>query len=258
MPQTPPDSAVKDPLESLRGASDRQPEHDRIAEFSRGCRLGIPILLGYAPVGAAFGVLACSVGFSVWQATLCSATALAGAGQFIALSLLASGATALSTLLATTVVNLRYVLFATTLASEMPRTRLSLLGWLGFTLTDETFAVNIADIRHKAATPYSMAGVGFVSWVGWVAGTLVGAAAAGSIGDPNRYGVAFAMPAMFAALFVALADDRRHVVVGLASGAIALALPAASFIGVNVPGSWYVVIASMTAATVASAVIRDA
>jgi predicted branched-subunit amino acid permease len=103
-----------------------------------------------------------------------------------------------------------------------------------------------------------MAGVGFVSWIGWVAGTLVGAAAAESIGDPSRFGVGFAMPAMFAALFVALAEDRRHVVVGLIAGVIALLIPVLSYVGVNIPSSWYVVIASMAAATIASVVIRDA
>jgi len=258
MPQTPSDFAASTPRSGLGVALDPQHERSRLAEFTRGCRLGLPILLGYAPVGAAFGVLARATGFSTWQAVLCSATALAGAGQFIALSLLGSGATAVSTLIATTVVNLRYVLFATTLSSEMPKTRLPLLTWLGFTLTDETFAVNIADIRQKAASPHSMAGVGFVSWIGWVGGTLAGAAAAASIGDPGRFGVAFAMPAMFAALFVALAEDRRHIVVGLGSGAFALAIPGLSLLGLNIPTSWHVVIASMAAATVASVVIRDA
>jgi len=227
------------------------------AEFVRGCRLGIPIFLGYAPVGAAFGVLARSVGFTVWEAGLCSATALAGAGQFIALSILQSGAGAVSALIATTVVNLRYVLFATTLSAEIPRTRLPLLSWLGFTLTDETFAVNIADIRDRRASSISMAGVGFVSWLGWLLGTLVGALAAGSIGDPARFGVGFAMPAMFAALFVALAEDRRHVVVGVVAGMIALALPLMATLGLQISRSWFVVIAAVGAATLASVVIRD-
>lgn len=226
-------------------------------DFWKGCRSGLPILLGYAPVGMAFGVLARALGLSVFEAGFCSATALAGAGQFIALSLLKSGADAAATLIATTVVNLRYVLFATTLAPHVRDVRPGPLAWLGFSLTDETFAVNIAEIRQRISSPTTMAGVGLVAWTGWVAGTIAGAAAADAIGDPSRWGVEFAMPAMFAALFVALAEDRRHVLVGVLAGAVALLVPQAASIGLDIPPSWNVVIASIGAATVATAVIRD-
>ena len=227
------------------------------ARFVRGLRLGVPIFLGYVPVGAAFGVLARTIGFSTVQAVVCSATALAGAGQFIALSLLGSGATALTTVAATAVVNLRYLLFSTTLSPHLSGVPVRAQAWLAFTLTDETFAVNIADRREGLSTPASMAGVGAIAWTGWVLGTGLGALGATWIGDPSRWGLEFAMPAMFAALFVALAEDGRHVLVGLLSGAIALALPFGAVVGLPISQSWFVVIASMLAATVAMAVFRD-
>lgn len=197
------------------------------------------------------------MGFTVLEACLCSATALAGAGQFIALSLMAGGAGALTTVIATSVVNLRYLLFGTTLSPHLHGVSLTSQSWLAFTLTDETFAVNIADRREGLSTPASMAGVGAIAWAGWVTGTALGAAGAQWIGDPTRWGVDFAMPAMFAALFVALAEDRSHVVVGLLAGAIALSLPLLSGVGLTVSPSWYVVIASMGAASIAAAVIRE-
>lgn len=229
----------------------------RAHRFRRGLKLGLPIFLGYVPVGAAFGVLARTMGFTVLEACLCSATALAGAGQFIALSLMAGGAGALTTVIATSVVNLRYLLFGTTLSPHLHGVSLTSQSWLAFTLTDETFAVNIADRREGLSTPASMAGVGAIAWAGWVTGTALGAAGAQWIGDPTRWGVDFAMPAMFAALFVALAEDRSHVVVGLLAGAIALSLPLLSGVGLTVSPSWYVVIASMGAASIAAAVIRE-
>jgi len=225
--------------------------------FRRGLRLGAPIFLGYVPVGAAFGVLARSLGFTVLEAILCSATALAGAGQFIALSLMGGGAGALTTVIATSVANLRYLLFGTTLSPHLHDVPLAHQSWLAFTLTDETFAVNIADRRDGLSTPASMAGVGAIAWAGWVFGTALGAAGAGWIGDPTRWGVDFAMPAMFAALFVALAEDRSHVVIGLLAGLIALALPLLTYVGLDVPPSWYVVVASMGAATVAAVVTHE-
>lgn len=244
--QTPPDHAADEALAPYT--------HHR--QFSRGLKLGIPVFLGYVPVGMAFGILARTAGFEVWQAVACSLAAFAGAGQFIGLAVLTSGGSVAPALAATAVVNMRYVLFSTTLSTQVRGVRPATLSWLAYSLTDETFAINIADGRAGESTPASMAGVGAVSLSGWVLGTLVGALGAQLIGDPSRWGVTFAMPAMFAALFVALAEDRRHVVVGLFAGALALALPLLAAVGLPVPQSWVIVIASVVTATAASVVYR--
>jgi 4-azaleucine resistance transporter AzlC len=227
------------------------------ARFRRGVVLGFPIFLGYLPVGIAFGVLANTLGFSVLEAVMCSATALAGAGQFIALQFLRDGAGAIGVLIATTVVNLRYVLFASTMSTYVRATPTPVQAALAFSLTDETFAVNIADHRQGLATAASMAGVGAVAWTGWVLGTFIGAVGIGWIGDPSRFGVGFAMPAMFTALFLALAEDRRHVVIGVAAGSIVLCLPLLSALGIPVGSSWSLVIAAMAAATIGAVVWRE-
>jgi len=223
----------------------------------RGVKLGLPIFLGYMPVGMAFGILANTLGFTTLQAVVCSATALAGAGQFIALSLMGAGATVFGVLLATTVVNLRYVLFGSTLSPHLHGVDLRTQAFLAFTLTDETFAVNVADHRTHTSTPASMAGVGLIAWIGWVLGTLVGSIGAEWIGDPARFGVGFAMPAMFTALFVALAENRRHVLIGIVAGSIALLLPLLARVGITLSASWFIVIASMSAATIGAVVWRE-
>jgi 4-azaleucine resistance transporter AzlC len=227
------------------------------SRFFRGVKLGFPIFLGYVPVGLAFGILARTLGFSVLAATVCSATAIAGAGQFIALSVLSSGGTVFAVLAATTVVNLRYVLFGSTMSPYLRGVPAHTQAALAFSLTDETFAINIADHRAGLSTPSSMLGVGAVAWTGWVLGTIIGAAGAGLIGDPSRFGVGFAMPAMFTALFIALAENRRHVVIGITAAGIALALPLLSLVGITLSSSWFIVIASMAAATIGSVIWRE-
>ena len=222
--------------------------------FWRGVRLGTPVFAGYVPIGAAFGIVAVSVGFTVTEAVSCSAIAFAGAGQFIALSLINAGQTAIAVLAATTILNLRHVLFGVTLSPYLKGMPLGSQALLGFTLTDETFAINISDCRSGRSSGASMAGVGAVAWTGWVLGTLLGATATGLIGDPTRWGVQFAMPAMFAALFIALAEDKKHVLVGILAGVLVLALPSLSLISAGIPGSWHVVIASVLCATIASLV----
>ncbi len=226
-------------------------------QFLRGVKLGLPIFMGYMPVGMAFGVIAASIGFTVSQAVVCSATALAGAGQFIALSVMRSGEGLVAILVATTVVNLRYVLFGATMSPYLRGLTLPQQAVLAFTLTDETFAINISDRRSGHSTGTSMLGVGAIAWTGWVLGTLIGVTAGSLIGDPSRWGVEFAMPAMFTALFIALAEDRRHILIGLLAAAMALCLPALGSIGLQIPAAWFIVIASVSAATIAAFVFKD-
>lgn len=222
----------------------------RRARFVRGLKLGFPILLGYMPVGAAFGILADGLGFTPVQAIVCSATALAGAGQFIGLALVKSGATALAVVAATTVVNLRYVLFGAAMSPHVSRVPLGGQALLAFSLTDETFAVNIDDHRRGKADAWSMAGVGAIAWIGWVVGTGIGSLSAGLIGDPTRWGVQFAMPAMFAALLVAQVEDRRHLLVGAIAAVLTIAFM------LLLPGRWYVVATPMVAAAVGVVIYR--
>jgi predicted branched-subunit amino acid permease len=154
-------------------------------------------------------------------------------------------------------VNLRYVLFAATLSPYLRGVSAPKQAAIAFTLTDETFAVNIAEHRLGQSSPASMIGVGFIAWAGWVLGTFVGAWGADWIGDPSRFGVGFAMPAMFVALFTALAEDWRHVVTGLMAGSFVLLLPVLATAGLAISASWFLVVASMTAATVAAVIWRD-
>jgi 4-azaleucine resistance transporter AzlC len=213
------------------------------SRFRRGTKLGFPIFLGYAPVGAAFGLAATSAGFSVAQATTCSAFVLAGAGQFIGLASLKASADLATALIAVGVVNLRYVLFSATLSPHVrgvPRWQQALIA---FTLTDETFAVNISDAREGFADAFSMLGVGAISWLGWTLGTALGALAGSAIGDPARWGVDFAMPAMFTALLVGQLTGRREIVAAMLAAALALVS------SLWLPGQWPVVAASLAAAT---------
>lgn len=226
------------------------PSLSRRHRLLRGARLGLPIFLGYAPVGAAFGMLARTAGFTVAEAVACSALVLAGAGQFVGLSLMASGANVAAILIATSVINLRYVLFGAAVSPYLREEALSTQASLAFSLTDETFAVNIADHQSGMADAFSMTGVGAISWVGWVGGTTVGALLGGLVGDPAVWGVGFAMPAMFTALLVGQAKDMRHVTVGVLAAALALA--ASLFL----PGKWFVVAAAVGAATAGAVVYR--
>lgn len=227
------------------------------ADVLRGIKLGFPIFLGYLPVGLAFGILAYQKGFTFLQTVVCSATALAGAGQFIGLATLVAGGDALTVIIATGVVNLRYVLFAATISPYLRSIPIHKLPWIGYTLTDEAFAVNIHDLRSGKANLGSMTGIGIIEWLGWVLGTVIGALGSTWIGDPAAWGVDFAMAAMFAALFVALAEHAKHVITGALAGLLVIILWSLQFVGLSIDSNWFIVVASLVGATIAALIFKD-
>jgi len=209
------------------------------------------------PVGIAFGILASRYGFTLLAALVCSGTALAGAGQFIALATMVGGGGAMTAIIATAVVNLRYVLFSATVSPFMKGVRPVAMMWPAFTLTDESFAINIADLRRGRATLRSIAGVGAIAYIGWLCGTTIGWIGGAYIGDPTRFGIDFAMAAMFSALFVALAENVRQVICGIIAALIVCALWMAARFGIALDPNWFIIVASLAGATIATLVFKD-
>jgi predicted branched-subunit amino acid permease len=69
-----------------------------------------------------------------------------------------------------------------------------------------------------------LVGGGLVLYVCWVGGTALGALVGDRLGDPERYGLDAAFPALFLALLVPQVTSRRALAAALAGGAIALVL----------------------------------
>jgi predicted branched-subunit amino acid permease len=67
-------------------------------------------------------------------------------------------------------------------------------------------------------------GAGLTLYVFWVGSTAVGALAGDALGDPERYGLDAAFPALFLALLVPQVRSRRALAAALAGAAIALVL----------------------------------
>lgn len=218
--------------------------------FARGIRLGMPVLLGYLPLGAAFGVLARTAGLDTFQTIACSMLVFAGSGQYIMVAMVSAGASPLAILVTTGVINLRHILFSTSLQPYLRHVPLGRQALLAAGITDESFAVNITDFRGGSASAGSMAGVELTCWSGWVAGTAIGAILTGLIGDPSKWGLGFAMAAMFTALLVATAEDRQHVIVAVIASVMAVVLM------VVLPSSWAIPATAVAAAAVGAMVFK--
>ena len=198
--------------------------------------------------GTVFGGLAVQAGLRAVEALGMSLLVFAGASQFVAVPMLAAGASPLAIVLTTYVINLRHYLMAATLA---PSFRAFPRGWLAVVahvINDESFAVAVA--RHNPPDPWFFIGSALAVSGSFLAGVLVGTRLGGLVADPARWGLDFAFPAVFLAL-VALQLRR------LADGVVALAAAAAAVaIALALPGTWHILIAGFAVSTLAALVLE--
>jgi 4-azaleucine resistance transporter AzlC len=186
-----------------------------------GARESIPLGIALAAVGLAFGYTAHVAGLTWWLAGLMSLTTYGGPSQFLAAGLIGVGA-AVPTIVATVfVANLRYSLFAASLAPHLhdaPRRRLF---GLAYGLADGSYALTL---QHRATHPgerrldrYLLGSI-LVSFGVWVPSTIVGNLIGDALPGALAYGLDFATPAIFTAFLVASVRDRVGVAVLLIAG----------------------------------------
>jgi len=216
-----------------------------LAAFARGARLAVPVVIGYAPVGLAYGVIARQSGLSPAEAVLMSVLVYAGSAQFIACGLISSGAAAAGVVGTTLLVNLRHVLYSMSLLPRVRHLSQSLLALVAFGITDETYGVAIGAFPPDERADWrEVAGLNLVSYAAWVATSLGGAVLGERVGDGARLGMDFALPAMFIGLLVMQLRNRIAVLVAGVAGVVAVAVAASPF------DRWATVIATVVAASV--------
>ena len=61
-------------------------------EYLAGARAGIPVLLGFIPVGIAYAIMARQAGFDIFETCFMSVAVFAGASQMMAVGMYSQGA----------------------------------------------------------------------------------------------------------------------------------------------------------------------
>lgn len=215
-----------------------------LAGLYQGYLRCVPIALGVAGYGILFGVLARQAGLTPFEATLMSATVLAGAAQLIAVELWSSPVPAVAILLTTFIVNLRYVLMGAALRPWFSKlTPLQAYGSVFFT-ADENWALTIKELRDGSQQGAFLLGSGLAIWSFWVAATIVGSTAGGVIDDPSVYGLDFVLTAVFLTLVVGFWEGTETALSwSFAAGAAILG-------AIWLPGRWYILIGGLTASLI--------
>ncbi|MEY9876831.1 4-azaleucine resistance transporter AzlC [Streptacidiphilus sp. MAP12-33] len=158
--------------------------------------LGIGVAVGVS--GVAFGVAGTAAHLTVWQTCALSLLVFTGASQFALVAALAAGAAPLAAVVGALFLGVRNSFYGLRLAE-----RLALPGWLrplaAQAVIDETTAVSLVQPdRRSARLGFAVTGISL--YLIWNATTLAGALGANALGDPSRYGLDVAGPAVFLAL----------------------------------------------------------
>lgn len=168
-----------------------------------------------------FGVLAKASGMGSLAPVLMSMTTFAGSAQFAAASVLGTGGGAVAAIGAASLLNTRYAPISLTVAPSMGGTWFSRLIQSQL-IVDESWAV--AQAGGGRVDRRTLIGAGALLWVFWVGGTVVGVLGSEFIGNPARYGLDAAFPALFLALLAPYLRSRRALATALVAGAITLVL----------------------------------
>jgi 4-azaleucine resistance transporter AzlC len=193
----------------------------------RAMQQTLPVVLGYLPVGFAYGVLAQKSGLSPANTLLMSLLVFAGSAQLVAVGLLAAGTGPASVILTTFVVNLRHLLMSAALAPYLRSWTRWQQAMFAFQLTDETFALHSSRFPKGETDKTETLAINMTAQAAWLAGSFLGLFAGSLITDVKPIGLDYALPAMFMVLLSwQLTTPGRWitaVLAGLLSAGLALA-----------------------------------
>lgn len=208
----------------------------------------MPVVMGYLPIGFAYGVLANNAGLSIIQTVLMSIIVYAGSAQLIAVSLFAQAIHPLSIIATTFIVNLRHMLMSAALAPYMRDWKSNQVSLFSFELTDESFGVHSLRFDRGENQPKSTILINLICQFAWVLGSFLGAVAGNLIQDVRPFALDYALPAMFIALLILQIKNRTHLIIALISAGLSLIIWQ---LGAR---QWHVIIATIIAATLGAGV----
>lgn len=185
----------------------------------------IPVLTGYVVLGFGFGIILKSAGYGIFLAFAMSLLIYAGSMQYVAVGLLTGGASVITAVLTTLMVNARHLFYGISMLSKYKHTG-KRKPYLIFALTDETYSLVCND--NPAVAPEQQANyyffVSLLNHTYWIIGSVAGAVA-GTLIKFNSEGIDFALTALFLTVFLEQwLTAKKHVpaVIGVVASVLCL------------------------------------
>ena len=211
-------------------------------EYLAGARAGIPVLLGFIPVGIAYAIMARQAGFDIFETCFMSVAVFAGASQMMAIGMYAQGAGLAAIILATFLLNLRHVIMSTCVMNKMhPAPKPAKIA-AAFGVTDESFAIFSTEKPERCTLPFFL-GLVTVTYLSWNLGTLIGAVTSDFLPAILTASFGIALYAMFIGLlFPGLSGNGRLVLLVL------LTAVCNTLLCLVIPQSWALIVSTLLCA----------
>lgn len=199
--------------------------HERRDKALVGLIRALPIILGYLPIGLAYGVLASTAGLSLYSTVAMSFFVYAGSSQLIAVGLIGAGIETAAITMTVFLVNLRHMLMSAYLAPYLGRLKRWQQVLFSYEITDESFAVHSAYFRRQGVPGNTeLFSLNMAAHLAWISGSFFGAWLGGRISvDIESYGIDYALPAMFIALLVMQIETKSHILIALLAALLSMA-----------------------------------
>ena len=186
----------------------------------------LPVMAGYLVLGLGFGVLLTAKGYGPGWALVMSTLIYAGSMQYLAVDLLAGGASLVAAALMTLTVNARHLFYGISMV-ERYRDTGPAKPYLIFALTDETYSlVCSGEVPDGVDRKGYFLLVSLFDHLYWIAGSALGALV-GSALPFDSTGIDFSMTALFLVVMTQQwreNRDHRPALVGLGVSLACLAV----------------------------------
>lgn len=180
--------------------------------FINGAIDCFPTLFGYLSIGFACGVVSKSCGMTILETVAMSTFIYAGSSQFAAAGLILSSVSVPGVVLTVLLVNLRHLLMSASIAPYFSKNSLFKNFTVGALLTDETFALASSKANSEDKIDYRwMMGINLTAYINWIFATFIGACFSSLIYDYKKFGLDFALPAMFIGLLISSVKENSNL-----------------------------------------------
>lgn len=189
-------------------------------------RRSLPVMAGYLVLGMGFGMLLEANGYGIGWALFMSLLIYAGSMQYVAIDLLAGGASLLSAALMTVMVNIRHLFYGISMLERYRDTK-PYKPYLIFSLTDETYSlVCSGQVPEGVNQKQYYFFVSFFNQIYWAVGSAAGSVI-GSVAGIDTTGIDFSMTALFLVVFLEQwrgTKDHMSALIGVGASLICLLL----------------------------------
>ena len=210
-------------------------------EFIAGVRDFVPFIMSIVPFGLICGAAALAAGLTPWQAFSMNWIIFTGSAQIITSELYGSGAPILVVVATATIMNLRFMIYGTSIGPSLRSLSTKWQILLAYMMTDQAYAMGLVHFMEKGDPRHRhwyLFGISFAIWLCWQLSGL-GGILLGSL-VPENWSMDFILPLTFIAIVVPIITRPALLHAALAGGAasVVLNLPmklnliAATFIGI--------------------------